>query len=161
MSNSEKTIEGEIIDENIDTAKEIIPSMNVNLDKKNEEQNNLISDEQILGIYSEIVSIIKTDTKEISEVLGDFVNLVINEGDSSSSSKEAVVNLLKLKSDQADKLTKIADLMTRMKLKDKDTFPRYLAASQTNNINIGNSKRDILERLNKEKKIKEKDDIKK
>jgi hypothetical protein len=50
-------------------------------------------------------------------------------------------------------MAKIADLMTRIKLKDKDTFPRYLAANQNNTINInsGNNKRQFLEALNKKK----------
>ena len=53
----------------------------------------------------------------------------------------------------SDKMSKIADLMTRIKIKDKDTFPKYLAANQNNTINInsGNSKRQFLESLNKKK----------
>jgi hypothetical protein len=40
-----------------------------------------------------------------------------------------------------------AELMTRVKLRERDTFPRYLAASQTNNINIGLI--DLFKPLNK------------
>jgi len=73
----------------------------------------------------------------------------MNEGDASSSSKEAIVNLLKINTDVNDKMSKIADLRTRMKLKEKDTFPRYLAASQQNNVVIEGSKRDMLKTISK------------
>jgi hypothetical protein len=75
--------------------------------------------------------------------------MVINDGDASSASKEAIVNLMKIKSDTADKMSKVADLMTRIKLKDKDTFPRYLAAQQNNKVVIEGSKRDLLKSINK------------
>lgn len=75
--------------------------------------------------------------------------MVINDGDASSASKEAIVNLVKIKSDTADKMSKVADLMTRIKLKDKDTFPRYLAAQQNNKVVIEGSKRDLLKSISK------------
>jgi hypothetical protein len=56
---------------------------------------------------------------------------------------------MKIKSDTADKMSKVADLMTRIKLKDKDTFPRYLAAQQNNKVVIEGSKRDLLKSINK------------
>ena len=59
------------------------------------------------------------------------------------------VNLIKIKSDTADKMSKVADLMTRIKLKEKDTFPRYLAAQQNNKVVIEGSKRDLLKSINK------------
>ena len=77
--------------------------------------------------------------------------MVFNEGDSTTSSKEAVVNLIKLRSEQSDKMTKVADLMTRIKLKERDTFPRYMAASQNNTINIGGDRRALLEAITKAK----------
>jgi hypothetical protein len=54
-------------------------------------------------------------------------------------------------------MSKVADLMTRIKLKDKDTFPKYLAANQSNTINInsGNNKRQLIEAINKAKEKKE------
>jgi hypothetical protein len=80
--------------------------------------------------------------------------MVLNDGDASSATKEAMVNVLKSKADITDKMAKIADLMTRIKLKDKDTFPRYLAAHQHNNVTIesNNTKRDILKALQAAKK---------
>ena len=56
-----------------------------------------------------------------------------------------------------DKMSKVADLMTRVKLKDKDTFPKYLAANQNNTINISEtgSRRALIEAVNKAKNKKE------
>jgi hypothetical protein len=82
--------------------------------------------------------------------------MVMNDGDASSASKEAIVNLLKSKSDISDKMSKIADLKTRIKLKDKDTFPRYLAAQQNNKVVIEGSHRDLIKSVNKMVKDKNK-----
>lgn len=132
----------------------IIPAMNVSVPAKAEDTDQLIADSALMGMYSEIFGIIKKDTQQVNDILDNFVNMVINDGDSSTSSKEAMVNLLKIKTEQADKMTRVADLMTRIKLKERDTFPKYLAASQNNTINIGgaNNKRALLEAINKAKK---------
>lgn len=133
----------------------VIPSMNVPSipSQENEQASNLVSDEKLVGVYNEILDGIRQDRKQVEDFINNFADLVINEGDSTSASKEALVNLLKIKSDMSDKMSKVADLMTRIKLKDKDTFPRYLAANQNNTINInsGNTKRQLLEALNKKK----------
>ena len=68
--------------------------------------------------------------------------------DPTKTSKEAIVNLIKIKSDVNDKMAKIADLRTRIKLKEKDTYPRYLAAQQ-NNVVIEGSKREMIKTINK------------
>ena len=81
--------------------------------------------------------------------MSTFLEMVINDGDASSASKEAIVNLIKIKSDTSDKMSKVADLMTRIKLKEKDTFPRYLSAQQNNKVVIEGSKRDLLKSINK------------
>jgi hypothetical protein len=148
-------LEIEQIPENM---KDMIPSMNVGEIKKKEEEESLITDESLLTIYGEIADNIRGDRGEIEKLLNNFVDMVLNDGDSSTSSKEAVVNLIKLKSEQSDKMTKIADLMTRIKLKERDTFPRYLAASQNNTINIGDGRRALLEAITKAKKSTKKDD---
>lgn len=140
----------------------VIPSMNVPTvsSQETDPTSNLVSDEQLVDVYNEILNGIRQDRKQVEDFINNFADLVINEGDSTSASKEALVNLVKIKSDMSDKMSKVADLMTRIKLKDKDTFPRYLAASQNNTINInsGNTKRQLLEALNK-KKEDNKDEI--
>lgn len=136
----------------------VIPAMNVNVPMQQPQQEeNLVSDEALLGIYGEILQNLRDDRDELNGLLANFVEMVVNEGDSTTSSKEALVNLVKIKSDASDKMAKIADLMTRVKLKEKDTFPRYLAAHQNNTINIGDgqTKRELLksiERATKKKK---------
>lgn len=133
---------------------DLVPQMSVNVPAKvDDKEDNLIEDETLLNLYDEILVNLRGDRKELDDILSNFLNMVINEGDATTSSKEAVVNLLKIKTDTADKMTKIADLMTRIKMKDRDTFPRYLAAHQNNTINIGDgSKRALLEAINKAKK---------
>lgn len=138
----------------------VIPAMNVNVPMQQPQQEeNLVSDEALLGIYGEILQNLRDDRDELNGLLANFVEMVVNEGDSTTSSKEALVNLVKIKSDASDKMAKIADLMTRVKLKEKDTFPRYLAAHQNNTINIGDgqTKRELLKSI--ERATKKKKDI--
>jgi hypothetical protein len=143
------------IEEIPENMKDMIPSMNVGeIQKKEGEESVLITDDSLLTMYGEIANNIRGDREEIEKLLNNFVDMVLNDGDSTTSSKEAVVNLVKLKSEQSDKMTKIADLMTRIKLKERDTFPRYLAASQNNTINIDNGRRALLEAITKAKKDK-------
>lgn len=135
---------------------DLIPKMNVGVSAPVEnEAPNLIGDEDLLESYDEIMGWLREDRKQVSEFIDNMADMVINEGDATSASKEALVNLVKMKTDLADKAAKIADLKTRVKLKEKDTFPRYLAASQNNTINIGaksGSRRALIEAVNKAKK---------
>lgn len=117
---------------------------------------NLISDESLLGMFSEIMSDIRDDKKQIGNLLDNFVEMVINEGDSTTSSKEAMVSLAKLKSDQSDKAIKIADLMTRIKLKEANTWKPYMGnKNQGTNLTIidqtGMTKKEILDSIKKNK----------
>ena len=139
---------------------EMIPKLNVNVHENvigESSHNNLIADDQLLDIYSEIMGCIREDRQQVAGFIDTMAEMVINEGDATSSSKEALVNLVKIKSDMTDKMSKVADLMTRVKLKDKDTFPKYLAANQNNTINIneGTSRRALIEAVNKAKNKKD------
>jgi hypothetical protein len=138
----------------------LFPQMNVSVPNQTppEEQNNLISDDMMLGVFGEIMNQIREDRSEIKGLVSNFVEMVINEGDSTTASKEALVNLLKLQTDTSTSMTKVADLITRIKLKEKDTFPKYLAAHQNNTINVGTSaeRRDLIKQVQKlQKKKKE------
>jgi hypothetical protein len=135
---------------------DLLPTMNVNaggpVDRR---QPALIEDEQLLGVYQEIMDDLREDRKEVDQLLANFVDMVFNDGDPSTASKEAVVNLAKIKSDLADKKAKVADLMTRIKLKERwDQLPRYLAAKQENNVYLGGefNKRKLIGEINKAKK---------
>ena len=126
-----------------------LPNLNVNLPAEQKEKE-LVRPEQILSYCNEIFDDKREDRKEIDEICKSFLEMVMNEGDATTSSKEALVNLLKLKSETADKKTKVFDLVMRAFLKERDTFPRYLAAKQENNININTSKREMLKLFKEE-----------
>lgn len=132
---------------------EMIPTMNVTSVPIVEETPCIVESEKLLGLYEEIVQNCRLDREKVDKIQANFEDMVINEGDATNSSKEALVNLMKIKTDINDKLSKVADLMTRVHLKEKDTFPRYLAAHQHNNVTIETSnKRDILKNLQQQKR---------
>lgn len=140
--------------EPVETA--MVPQLNVNLPAQvptDEQKKDLISDEKLVKVYDEILDNIRKDREEIDYVLNNFVNMVINDGEATSSSKEALVNLIKIKSDTADKLSKVADLMTRVKMREKDTFPKYMAVHQNNTTNI--TKKATLSTAEKRQMIEE------
>lgn len=132
------------------------------LDKEDDEPKglSLIEDETLLGVYGEILTNLREDREQVSELLDTFANMVVNDGDSSTASKEALVNLAKTKIDASDRMAKIADLMTRVKLKQPDTFKPYMkkegydGSGPTINIydNSGVNKRALMEAIQKEKK---------
>jgi len=109
-------------------------------------QSSPVSDNDLLDIYNEILDDLRNDRKEVDSILANFVEMVMNEGDSTSSSKEALVNLAKLKSDIAIGKTKIADLMTSLKLKEKQGSK--IQATQNNNITI-TDRRNLIDTINK------------
>lgn len=125
-----------------------VPPMNVAIAQA---IDSSITDSDLQTIYAEIMDDLRSDRKEVDILLNNFVEMIMNEGDSSSSSKEAVVNLVKVKTDIADKKAKVADLMTTLRLKDKALSK--VTANQTNHIHI-TDKRAILETLSKAKKEK-------
>lgn len=140
----------ELVDEFADLDVEnLLPTMTVSKELIEPPQECIVADEQILGLYDEILADCRKDSTSVDEALANFLDMVMNEGDASSASKEAIVNLLKIKSDIADKKAKVADLMTRIKLKERDTYPRYLAAQQNNKVVIEGSKREMIKSINK------------
>jgi hypothetical protein len=125
---------------------EVLPGMSLTAPPPVEEKC-IIEDEVLLELYDEILQNCREDRKEVKDLAGTFADMVVNDGEASSATKEALVNLHKIKTDISDKMSKVADLMTRIKLKDKDTFPRYLAAHQHNQVTIEGSKRDVLKAI--------------
>lgn len=127
--------------------------------EENEKNENLsiVSDKDLLGIYDEIIVNLRQDRNQVEELIETFSNMVINDGDSSSSSKEALVNLVKAKIDASDRMSKIADLMTRIKLKQPDTYQPWMNKNKKesgNTINIydssGINRKNLMERIKKE-----------
>ena len=148
----EKKELSDILEQVQDGIKDLIPTMNVSVPAEVEEpRKELIKDEQLIGIYNEIMDDLRIDQTEVDDILANLKEMVFNAGDSSSSSKEALVNVLKIKTDLADKKRGIADLMTRIKLKSPDTFKPYLNAKQDNKttINIGGDKRQLIDAISR------------
>ncbi len=105
--------------------------------------------EHIGRMCEEVMSDIRLDGLQVDDVLKNFIDMVMNEGDSSGSTKEAVVNLIKTKSDLADKKIKVMELMMRAYLKETNTFPKYLAATQNNKITIQGDRRNLVSEIKK------------
>lgn len=125
--------------------------------QEKKDELSIISDDNLLGVYGEIMDNLRSDRKQVADLVDTFSNMVINDGDSSTSSKEALVNLLKTKIEASDKMSRIADLMTRIKLKQPDTFQPYMNKSKEtgNTINIydasGINRKALMEKVQKEK----------
>lgn len=131
------------------------PHINLNVPTAKEE-NNIISDEELKSVFSEIMDNIRKDRKEVDEYIQNMADMVFNDGDATSATKEAFVNLVKIKLESSDKMARIADFMTRVKMKEKDTFPKYLAVHQNNTISDNKAlKRELIKQVNKAKKKEE------
>lgn len=127
-----------------------MPSLNVNLPAEVPEEKPLIPDEKVVSYYEEAMSNIREDRREANEMYLKFADMVMNE-DSSAASKEALVNLLKLQTEQSDKMIKILDLMTRLHMKDKNTFPKYMSVQQNNKIDARPNRKTMELLMNKAK----------
>jgi hypothetical protein len=137
-----------------------LPQLNVSMPMapKKEEEVILIKNETMIALYNEILDACREDRKDADGAFKTFLEMVVNEGDATSSSKEAMVQLLRVRVEATDKMTKVMDLLMRYVLKERDTFPRYLNANQENNITIKtkSTKRSFLEKLEKAKKEEKK-----
>ena len=145
-----------------DAVEGILPPMNISVPPTQQpEQKQLITDEQYLGVIDEIMTNMREDRKQVSDFIDTFADMVLNDGDATTSSKEALINLIKTKSDIQDKMLKAADLMTRLKLKNSYAFSGpHLNALQQNNINIGSdntnfNRKEIIRAINAAKKKKD------
>lgn len=150
------TVSGELVEADDVDLDHLIPSMNVTVpDQVLQPKPEMITDDQLTGIYDEILGMLRKEHSQVTDYIDNFAEMVINGGDSSTSSKEALVNLVKIRTDIPDKMVKVADLMTRLKMKDPNTYKPYLTAHQTNNVVIGDStteRRGLLEAIKKAKK---------
>jgi hypothetical protein len=126
--------------------------------KQNKEELSIVSDESLLGVYDEIMQNLRDDRNQVADLVNTFSNMVVNDGDSSTSSKEALVNLIKTKIEATDKMSRIADLMTRIKLKQPDTYQPWMNKNKESGstINIydssGVNRKALMEKIQKEKK---------
>lgn len=138
----------------------VLPQMNVSAPTPTADANHLIPDDQYLNYLQEIMSEIREDRQQVSDYVDNFADMIINNGDASTSSKEAFVNLVKIKTDMQDKALKVADLMTRLKMKNTYAYSGpHLNAMQQNNINIGVdngdfNRKELIRVINQAKKKK-------
>lgn len=139
---------------------------NTNIDEEAEDvtgteqtiESDIISDDMLLGIYGEILNNIREDREAMTDVLGNFKEMVFNEGDASNASKEAIVKLLEDRNKANDSMSKIAEQMTRIKLKDRDTS-RFITKQDGQVVNIGDTssktlRKNLIEEINKTKQQK-------
>lgn len=121
--------------------KEQLPQMNVSLPSVDAE---IVSDDKLVGLCDEILNDVAVQYTNVEELSNDFKNMVINEGDASASSKEALINLEKLKAELLDRKTRIAELFTKLKL----SRPVKVVATQNNTMNlVEGNRRDLLKQL--------------
>ena len=98
---------------------------------------------------------------QVSDYLDNVAEMVINGGDATPASKEALVNLVKIKTDIQDKMLKALDQMGR--LKNKNTYAysgAHMNAVQQNNYNISKeedlNRKELIRAINHAKKQKDK-----
>ncbi len=134
----------------------VLPEMNVHAPVAppiiEQEQLETAKAENLVKMNVDIMEDIKKSEIQIDDVLSNFINMVMNEGDASSSTKEALVNLLKAKTDLVDKKIKMVDLNMRAYLKETNTFPKYLNATQNNKITYQTDMRSLLKSVKEEQK---------
>ena len=104
---------------------------------------DLVPDDRVIQYYEEAMECIKEDRLEAHDRYLDFADMAINEGDPSSATKEALVNLLKLKNDSVNQMIKILDLWTRMKMKDRTTSSQVYAYQQNNKYEIAKANPNV------------------
>lgn len=136
-----------------------LPALNVNMPPAQKEETPVICNDEMTDMYKKIFSFCEDDRSEANDLFQTLKDMALNDGDASQATKEAMIQALRIRCESSDKMTKVMDLLMRYILKDRDTFPRYLAANQENKfIFNGGSKRTFLEKLDKQKarKIEEK-----
>jgi hypothetical protein len=157
-------IEDSSLSQTDDFSEEIdLPQMNVTVPTQQQtDASALITDSQYLGVLDEIMNNIREDRKQVSDYIDNIADMVINDGDATTSSKEALVNFVKIKTDLQDKMLKAADLMTRLKLKNTYAYSGpHLNAMQQNNFNINGSqdadfsRKELIRAINNAKKKKD------
>lgn len=122
-------------------------AMNINV-PPTQADTQLIATEQVVELVKTVMGDIDVEKNEIQEAYVNFAEMVFNAGDATGASKEALVNLLKLKSDLIDKKTRMLEMM--MKVYNKEG-PKTVIAHQHNDFI---DKRKLFSDLDKEAKDK-------
>ena len=115
----------------------------------------LFEDEEMLKMVGETLSNMRNDRKQLDTLISNFVEMVFNEGDSTTASKEALVALMIAKTNMSDKQMKIVDTIAKFKLKEMaPAAPKSVTANQENHYHFGGTRRSFLEQINKRMKKK-------
>lgn len=101
-------------------------------EKETSELSNLVPNGMWLDMITDTLEEIESNKSLVDDMIPQFMDMVMNSGDATSATKEALVNLIKLRCEIPDKKTKVADLLTRIKLKESSTFPAYMAKHSNN-----------------------------
>ena len=109
----------------------------------------LFEDEEMLKLVGETLSNMRNDRKQLDTLISNFVEMVFNEGDSTTASKEALVALMIAKTNMSDKQMKIVDTISKFKLKEMASAPKSVTANQENHYHFGGTRRSFLEQINK------------
>ena len=129
--------------------KETVPQVALNINIPNAENNvALIEPEQIVNLVQTVMTDIDKEKIEIQEAYVNFAEMVFNAGDATSASKEALVNLLKLKSDLVDKKTRMLEMMMKVY---KTEGPKNVTVRQDNDFHV-HDKRRLFNELDNETK---------
>ena len=120
----------------------------------------MFEDNEMLGLCAEALTNMRGDRKQMDNLISNFVEMVFNEGDSTTASKEALVALMVAKTNMNDKMMSLVELMAKFKLKEMASGPKSVTANQENHYHFG-TRRSFLEQIDRrmqQKKKKEKDE---
>lgn len=117
--------------------------MSVNL--ATQPAGQIVPKEQIVDLFGEILSDLNAEKQDMDEVFTSFHDMVMNQGDASTSSKEALMRSLELRSGIADKKTKLLDLMLKAHLKEGAGGPKTVNVNQHGDFHF--DKRKMLEAM--------------
>src|SRR4051812_34274849 len=114
-----------------------LPSMTANISAPEKSlEPPVVDNSKMVKIYEEILQYCKEDRIEADSAYKTFMEMVMNEGESSSSAKELIGQLLRLKHETTNNMVKVMDLLMRVILKGTDTYKPYLNQHQENKVII-------------------------
>lgn len=122
-----------------------LPTMTVQVPQKAEPEKPIVTVDEMQAFLKEAVGMVRDDRAETSEYIKNFADMILNEGDASGPTKEAFVQLVKMKQDAATNLTKLIELMMRPLLKQSSESKPWLNATQHNEIKIS-PRRKLVEK---------------
>lgn len=111
-----------------------------------------VTDEELMNLYREILDDFRKDRKDASYIADQFKEMVCNGGDASTSSKEALINAMKLQNDASDKKRRLLSDLMMQKLKSANTFQPYMIKKNDSSSRVAKvDKKAILKQVQEEK----------